>query len=42
MREKPFLKKTWENSSKTLKRVFLRFKCCLSTNIMVKIVFIVD
>ena len=31
-REKSFLKKTWENSSKTLKCVFLRFKRCLSTN----------
>ena len=30
--EKSFLKKTWENSSKTLKCVFLRFKRCLSTN----------
>ncbi|RIY21093.1 hypothetical protein CJI53_06840 [Bifidobacteriaceae bacterium VN002] len=29
---KAFLKKSWENSSKTLKCVFLRFKCCLSTN----------
>ncbi|KXA16468.1 hypothetical protein HMPREF3204_00463 [Gardnerella pickettii] len=31
-REKSFLKKTWENSSKTLKCVFLRFNRCLSTN----------
>ena len=41
-RENPFLKKTWENSLKTLKHVFLRFKYCLSTNFTVNVAFTVD
>ncbi|EPI58423.1 hypothetical protein HMPREF1579_01248 [Gardnerella vaginalis JCP8066] len=37
-----FLKKTWENSSKTLKCIFLRFKYCLSTNFTARVALIVD
>ena len=40
--EKSFLKKTWENSLKTLEYVFLRFICCLCVKFTVKTLNLVD